>query len=141
MRTELIALHGNMKELKSNSIRNQVQIYPHCFNLEIVGSGSATPEGVTFPGGYINSDPGLTFAPFMTYGNDTTGATEYNSKYVSLYAGMFYYYSTDRWFFHYLRFHRARPFIRVSTIFPLVHISQSRKPESTLLHLRPRIRT
>src|ERR1700753_4302243 len=48
LRTELIALHGNMKELKNNALRGQIQIYPYCFNLDIIGSGSATPEGVNF---------------------------------------------------------------------------------------------
>jgi cellulase len=83
LRTELIALHGNMKELKSTALAGEVQVYPYCFNLEIVGSGTATPEGVTFPGAYKATDPGLTFQPFFTYGNSTAGATEWNSKYVS----------------------------------------------------------
>jgi len=80
-RTELIALHGNMKELKSNTLREQIQIYPHCFNIEITGSGTATPEGVVFPGGYTPTEPGIKFQPFMTYGTNITGATEYNTKY------------------------------------------------------------
>jgi len=82
LRTELIALHGNFKELKTNLIREQIQVYNHCFNIEVIGNGSATPEGVTFPGAYKPTDFGFTFRPFMTYGNDTTGATEQNSKYV-----------------------------------------------------------
>ncbi|KAF2671250.1 hypothetical protein BT63DRAFT_412305 [Microthyrium microscopicum] len=82
LRTELIAMHGNMKELKSNGLRGQIQIYPHCFNLEITGSGTATPEGVNFPGAYKVDDAGLTFPPFATYGNDTSPGNEHNSKYV-----------------------------------------------------------
>jgi hypothetical protein len=69
--------------LKSNSLKEQIQIYPHCFNLEIFGSGTATPEGVSFPGAYKATDPGIKFQPFMTYGTNTTGGTEHNSKYVS----------------------------------------------------------
>src|ERR1700753_617026 len=68
LRTELIALHGNMKELKKKSLQGQIQIYLHCFNLDISGSGTATPEGVKFPGAYKPGDPGLTFNPYMTYG-------------------------------------------------------------------------
>jgi len=82
LRTEHIALHGNMKELKANSLRGEVQIYPYCFNLDIIGSGSATPEGVSFPGAYKPTDPSFKFQPFMTYGNDTSGGTEHNSKFV-----------------------------------------------------------
>jgi lytic cellulose monooxygenase (C1-hydroxylating) len=85
LRTELIALHGNMKEQKSTNLKGQIQIYPHCFNVEIIGSGTATPEGVVFPGAYKPNDPSFTFAPFLTYGNSTAGATEENSKFVSLY--------------------------------------------------------
>jgi hypothetical protein len=83
LRTELIALHGNFKELKTNLLRDQIQVYNHCFNIEVIGNGTATPEGVTFPGAYKPNDFGFTFRPFFTYGNDTTGATEQNSKYVS----------------------------------------------------------
>lgn len=83
LRTELIALHGNMKELKSTALAGEVQVYPYCFNLDISGSGTVIPDGVTFPGAYKPSDPGVTFQPFFTYGNSTEGATEWNSKYVS----------------------------------------------------------
>jgi len=83
LRTELIALHGNMKELKNNQLRAQIQVYPYCFNLEISGSGTATPEGVNFPGAYKPTDPAFTFQPFMTYGNDTKSAREDNMKFVA----------------------------------------------------------
>jgi hypothetical protein len=72
-----------MKELKANSLRSEVQIYPYCFNLDIIGSGSATPEGVNFPGAYKPTDPSFKFQPFMTYGNDTSSGTEHNSNFVS----------------------------------------------------------
>ena len=38
------------------------QFYMACFNLKVTGDGTATPKGVTFPGGYnLKTDPGLTF--------------------------------------------------------------------------------
>jgi len=38
------------------------QFYMACFNFKVTGSGTATPKGVTFPGGYdLAKDPGLTF--------------------------------------------------------------------------------
>ena len=77
-----------MEDLKSNALRGEIQIYPHCFNLEITGSGSAIPEGVNFPGAYKPTDPSFTFHPFMTYGNDTSKATEQNSKFVSCFISM-----------------------------------------------------
>jgi Auxiliary Activity family 9 (formerly GH61) len=83
LRTELIAMHGNMAELKNNGLRGQIQIYPHCFNLDIISSGSAMPDGVNFPGAYKPNDTSFLFQPFMTYGNDTTGGTKHNSKFVS----------------------------------------------------------
>jgi hypothetical protein len=38
------------------------QFYMACFNFKVTGDGTATPKGVTFPGGYnLQKDPGLTF--------------------------------------------------------------------------------
>ncbi|KAK4445314.1 glycosyl hydrolase family 61-domain-containing protein [Podospora aff. communis PSN243] len=38
------------------------QFYMACFNFKVTGDGTATPKGVTFPGGYsLEKDPGLTF--------------------------------------------------------------------------------
>jgi len=38
------------------------QFYMACFNFKVTGDGTATPKGVTFPGGYdLAKDPGLTF--------------------------------------------------------------------------------
>ena len=45
------------------------QFYPICANVEITGTGSATPEGVMFPGGYNPTDPGITTNSY--YGTDT----------------------------------------------------------------------
>jgi len=53
LRTELVSLHY--------AARSGAQFYAHCFNVDVQGSGSATPEGVTFPGGYSKSDPSLAF--------------------------------------------------------------------------------
>jgi hypothetical protein len=83
LRTEMIALHGNMAELKADNLRGQIQIYLHCFNLDIIGSGSATPEGVVFPGAYRPNDFSFKFQPFMTYGTNLTGHVEHNGKFVS----------------------------------------------------------
>jgi len=51
LRTELIALHYASK--------TGPQFYPHCFNIEVKGDGTATPEGVKFPGAYKAKDPSL----------------------------------------------------------------------------------
>jgi hypothetical protein len=62
---------------------NQVgpQFYPRCFNLRVTGSGTATPQGTTFPGAYHANDPGLSFD---VYSNDTNyppiGPPVYKSK-------------------------------------------------------------
>ena len=56
------------------------EFYLHCFNVEVTGSGTATPEGVTFPGAYKRGDTGLSFSPY--YG-DGSGVQK-NSKYVSV---------------------------------------------------------
>jgi cellulase len=52
LRTDLLSLHGNGKI-------DGPQFYTHCFNLEISGSGTATPAGVKFPGGYGANEPGV----------------------------------------------------------------------------------
>jgi hypothetical protein len=82
LRTELIALHGNMKNLNSTNLAGP-QFYPYCVNIDVIGSGSMQPEGVTFPGAYKLSDYGLAFSPYMTYGEVESGIAQ-NSKYVSL---------------------------------------------------------
>jgi hypothetical protein len=52
LRTELIALHYASTQ--------GPQLYPHCFNILINGTGTASPPGVTFPGGYKTREPSLT---------------------------------------------------------------------------------
>jgi hypothetical protein len=60
LRTELLALHGNSWSSEP-TLYSGPQFYTHCFNVEISGNGNATPEGVTFPGGYKRNDPGVKF--------------------------------------------------------------------------------
>jgi Auxiliary Activity family 9 (formerly GH61) len=52
LRSELIALHYASTQ--------GPQVYPHCFNIFINGTGFATPNGVKFPGGYSPKEPALT---------------------------------------------------------------------------------
>jgi lytic cellulose monooxygenase (C1-hydroxylating) len=52
LRVDQLSLHGNGRI-------NGPQFYTHCFNLEISGNGTATPPGVTFPGGYGKNEPGV----------------------------------------------------------------------------------
>lgn len=42
LRTELLALHYSSTQ--------GPQFYPHCFNILVEGSGTASPPGVKFPG-------------------------------------------------------------------------------------------
>jgi cellulase len=58
-RTELLALHGNSPSLPASF--GGPQFYTHCFNVEILGNGNATPAGVKFPGAYQPNDPGVKF--------------------------------------------------------------------------------
>ena len=53
LRTELVSLHY--------AKRSGPQFYPHCFNIEIRGTDTATPEGVKIPGAYKAKDPYLVF--------------------------------------------------------------------------------
>ncbi|KAI0696808.1 glycoside hydrolase family 61 protein [Cytidiella melzeri] len=52
LRAEVIALHV------ASSIGG-AQFYMSCFQLSVGGSGTATPSGVSFPGAYSASDPGI----------------------------------------------------------------------------------
>jgi hypothetical protein len=77
LRTELLALHANTAAMKMTPVSGP-EFYLNCFNIEVTGSGTATPEGNTFPGTYKPSDPGLSFVPY--YGDGS--GVEHNSKYV-----------------------------------------------------------
>ncbi|ROV96522.1 hypothetical protein VMCG_07795 [Cytospora schulzeri] len=58
-RHEIIALHGA-------STLNGAQNYPQCFNINITGSGTATPTGVLGTELYKNTDPGIYLNPYTT---------------------------------------------------------------------------
>ncbi|OIW24405.1 hypothetical protein CONLIGDRAFT_96426 [Coniochaeta ligniaria NRRL 30616] len=64
LRHEMIALH-------SANEANGAQAYPQCFNLQITGSGSDTPDGVAGTALYGASDPGILvniyYPPLSTY--------------------------------------------------------------------------
>jgi cellulase len=54
LRHEILALH-------SAGQANGAQFYPQCINLEVTGSGSATPDGVAGTSLYTAEDPGVLF--------------------------------------------------------------------------------
>jgi Auxiliary Activity family 9 (formerly GH61) len=60
LRSELLSLHGN-GHTTNPGLKGLPQFYTHCFNIEVRGSGNATPPGVRFPGGYQKGDPGVGF--------------------------------------------------------------------------------
>jgi cellulase len=76
MRTELIALHGNAKAVQGGPVSGP-EFYVHCFNIDVIGSGTATPAGVTFPGGYKPGDKGLYSSPYIA---DGSGIDKYVSQ-------------------------------------------------------------
>jgi cellulase len=63
LRTDLLALHGNV--FTDGSVEpyggRGPQFYTHCFNIDVIGNGTATPKGVKFPGGYKQGDLGVSF--------------------------------------------------------------------------------
>ncbi|KAJ8508424.1 hypothetical protein ONZ45_g9305 [Pleurotus djamor] len=76
IRFETIALHSL-----------PAQFYPECAQLEITGGGSRAPtaaELVTFPGGYSNSDPGLSV---VLYSGEAQTSTNYIIPGPPLYGG------------------------------------------------------
>ncbi|KZL84055.1 glycoside hydrolase family 61 protein [Colletotrichum incanum] len=52
LRAETVALHAA-------GSANGAQYYMSCYQLKVEGTGTAKPEGVTFPGAYKATDPGL----------------------------------------------------------------------------------
>ena len=60
LRAEVIALH-----VASQS--GGAQHYVSCYQLEVTGGGSANPAGVSFPGAYSLSDPGILFTVYGQY--------------------------------------------------------------------------
>jgi hypothetical protein len=80
LRTELMSLHYATK--------SGPQFYTHCFNVDVQGSGSATPAGVNFPGGYPPNDPMLVFKLYTASGGENNwesykipGPPKYEGKY------------------------------------------------------------
>jgi cellulase len=78
VKTELLALHTNSPSFVLTPLGGP-EFYLGCFNVKVIGNGTATPAGETFPGAYKAGDKGLSFAPY--YG--TGSGVEKNSKYVS----------------------------------------------------------
>ncbi|KAF8906342.1 glycosyl hydrolase family 61-domain-containing protein [Mucidula mucida] len=67
VRHELIALH-------SAGTYPGAQFYPSCTQIEVTGSGTASPDSsflVSFPGAYAGSDPGITFNLYTTFDSYT----------------------------------------------------------------------
>ncbi|KAF6824428.1 endo-beta-1,4-glucanase D 12 [Colletotrichum plurivorum] len=62
LRAETVALHAA-------GSANGAQYYMSCYQLKIESSGSAKPEGVSFPGAYKATDPGLLINIYNTISN------------------------------------------------------------------------
>tara|TARA_R110002060_G_scaffold53677_4_gene64346 strand:- start:958 stop:1245 length:288 start_codon:yes stop_codon:yes gene_type:complete len=59
LRAEAIALHAA-------SGSGGAQFYMTCYQLTVNGTGTATPAGVSFPGAYKASDPGIMINIYQT---------------------------------------------------------------------------
>ncbi|KAF1960331.1 endoglucanase B [Byssothecium circinans] len=61
IRAEMIGLHeGDASYL--NNPRRGAQFYPDCVQVEVTGDGTVSlPKGVSFPGAYDYSDPGIVY--------------------------------------------------------------------------------
>ncbi|KAF2420971.1 glycoside hydrolase, partial [Tothia fuscella] len=66
VRHELVALHF---ATTNSNYRNYgfvaPQFYPSCYHVKVTGNGTAVPVGVTFPGAYKPTDPGLVFGLYV----------------------------------------------------------------------------
>uniref|UniRef100_A0A0W0FFN1 lytic cellulose monooxygenase (C4-dehydrogenating) n=1 Tax=Moniliophthora roreri TaxID=221103 RepID=A0A0W0FFN1_MONRR len=58
LRHENLALHGA-------SNLGGAQFYPVCVQLTVTGGGSLNPSGLSFPGTYKATDPGILFNPYQ----------------------------------------------------------------------------
>ncbi|TFK69863.1 endoglucanase-4 [Pluteus cervinus] len=58
LRHENLALHG------ASSVGG-AQFYPVCIQLTVTGGGSLNPSGLSFPGAYKATDPGIHFNPYQ----------------------------------------------------------------------------
>lgn len=63
-RHEIIALHGAGSE-------NGAQNYPQCFNIEVTGSGTESPEGVIGAELYSTTEEGILFDPYSGFDSYT----------------------------------------------------------------------
>ncbi|KAI8300326.1 putative endo-beta-1,4-glucanase D [Colletotrichum sp. SAR11_59] len=62
LRAETVALHAAGSE-------GGAQYYMSCYQIKVEGTGSAKPEGVSFPGAYKATDPGLLINIYNTISN------------------------------------------------------------------------
>jgi hypothetical protein len=61
LRPELFTLHEADTSFVNNGVRG-IQLYMECIQIEVTGTGTVKlPSGVTFPGAYKYSDPGITY--------------------------------------------------------------------------------
>jgi cellulase len=61
IRAEMIGLHEADASYEKNPMRG-AQFYPNCVQIEVVGNGTVElPPGVSFPGAYKYSDPGIVY--------------------------------------------------------------------------------
>ncbi|KAL7275357.1 hypothetical protein RUND412_001693 [Rhizina undulata] len=60
LRAEVIALHV------ASSVGG-AQFYISCYQIRVTGTGTAAPGGVSFPGAYSATDPGILFNLYTTY--------------------------------------------------------------------------
>lgn len=57
----MIGLHEADASYQVNPLRG-AQFYPNCVQIEVVGNGTVElPSGVSFPGAYKYSDPGVVY--------------------------------------------------------------------------------
>jgi cellulase len=61
IRAEMIGLHEADASYEKNPMRG-AQFYPNCVQIEVAGNGTVElPSGVSFPGAYKYSDPGVVY--------------------------------------------------------------------------------
>jgi len=68
VRHELTSLHFATKHSNYTRVpggKIAPQFYVSCYNVEVVGSGTASPPGVKFPGAYNSRDPGIDYDIFV----------------------------------------------------------------------------
>lgn len=83
MRPELVTLHEAEVAHTANANRG-VQLYMECIQIEVTGSGTVSlPQGVTIPGAYSYSDPGIVYNLYYTQ----VGAPAYKIPGPTVWAG------------------------------------------------------